>query len=301
MNRRLPPLNQIEAFVSAANAPNFRVAAQRCALSPAAFSRRIQCFTVYAGAPLFEHTSQGARLTAEGRRCLEELEPAYHALLRAGARIGDSRERQKVTLSLPYSMATGWLIPRLGRFGTTHPDIELAFVAQRDVADVRRGEVDCGICFSDADMSGLEVRPFLDVTCAPVAEPGLARRLHDGGRRLADCTLLSVESPHDVWETWQRATGIEASPSAAAPQFRTHHAMYESASHGLGVALAWNTSVWPYLESGRLARLRLPAAKYPGHYFLTSRADRSRERSAAKVRAWLLEEARGTPGFKEVP
>ena len=82
MRRRLPPLEQIEAFIEAAEAPSFRVAAERCALSPAAFSRRIQAFSACLGVALFERTPSGARLTAAGRRCLADLKPAYLELRR---------------------------------------------------------------------------------------------------------------------------------------------------------------------------------------------------------------------------
>jgi LysR family glycine cleavage system transcriptional activator len=77
MRRRLPPLDNIEAFVAAAASPSFRVAAESLALSPAAFSRRIQSLSEHVGVKLFERCGSGARLTEAGRRCLELVEPAY--------------------------------------------------------------------------------------------------------------------------------------------------------------------------------------------------------------------------------
>jgi DNA-binding transcriptional LysR family regulator len=45
-------LHQIEAFLAAAEAPSLRAAAERRALGPAAFSRRIQEFSAYVGEQL---------------------------------------------------------------------------------------------------------------------------------------------------------------------------------------------------------------------------------------------------------
>jgi DNA-binding transcriptional LysR family regulator len=87
MRRRLPPLEQIEAFIEAARARTFREAANRCALSPAAFSRRIQGFSDFIGLKLFERRPGGVRLTEAGRACLAELEPAYMELRRAAAQV----------------------------------------------------------------------------------------------------------------------------------------------------------------------------------------------------------------------
>src|SRR5215469_18054206 len=99
MRRRMPPLEQIEAFVEAARGPTFRAAAERCALSPAAFSRRIQAFASHLGVVLFERHGAQLRLTEAGRQCLAELEPAYRELRRAAAAVGSEDNGGRVTIS----------------------------------------------------------------------------------------------------------------------------------------------------------------------------------------------------------
>jgi len=54
MLRRSPPLSAIEAFLAAAKAPTFKDTALSLALSPSAFSRRIQALERLVGAPLFD-------------------------------------------------------------------------------------------------------------------------------------------------------------------------------------------------------------------------------------------------------
>jgi DNA-binding transcriptional LysR family regulator len=99
MRRRLPPLEQIEAFIEAGRARTFREAADRCALSPAAFSRRIQGFSDFIGLKLFERQPGGVRLTEAGRSCLAELEPAYMELRRAAAHVAGDPLAKRVRLS----------------------------------------------------------------------------------------------------------------------------------------------------------------------------------------------------------
>ena len=67
MGRRLPPLPAIEAFLFAARSSSFRAAAQQLALSPSAFSRRLQTLETFIGVTLFERSAPPT-LTAAGRR-----------------------------------------------------------------------------------------------------------------------------------------------------------------------------------------------------------------------------------------
>jgi DNA-binding transcriptional LysR family regulator len=294
MRRRLPPLEQIEAFIEAARARTFREAAERCALSPAAFSRRIQAFSDFIGLILFERRPGGVRLTEAGRRCLEELEPAYVELKRAAALVaGVDPEDHRVRLSLSHSLAVGWLIPRLDSFQAAHPDIELSLRTQRDATDVRQGNVDLAICFTDIDLTGLSSQPLLKVTAAPVASPQLAAEMIADGGSLDGRRLLAVASPPDQWRWWMECTGVHAETQVSAT-FDFLQALYEVAAEGLGVALASSPTVDPYMRSGRLVPVGLPAARYPGGYQLAATPERRRRRAVGAVWRWLEAEARST-------
>lgn len=291
MRRSLPRLEQIEAFIEAARAPSFRVAAERCALSPAAFSRRIQALSDHVGVRLFDRTAGGARLTEAGRRCFDELSPGYLELRRAAEAIG-RQQAGNVTISLSHSLAVGWLIPRLEAFRALHPDIDVAIKTHRGADPIRRGEADLGLCFTDIDLTGLTHMPLLDVSATPVASPALAAQLAD--RPIETQRLLSLTQPTDLWGWWAAATGREATRGPVT-RFELIHATYESASEGLGVAMGASPTVWPYLTSGRLQRIGLPVARFPGGYRLAAAADRKRRRPVAAMWQWLEAEAATTP------
>jgi DNA-binding transcriptional LysR family regulator len=295
MRRHLPPLEQIEAFIQAARAPSFRVAAERCALSPAAFSRRIQAFSEGFGLTLFTRTSQGVRLTAAGERCLAELEPAYAELQRAADAVfeGDGGPAT-VCLSLSHSLSVGWLIPRLESFHSAYPDIELVLKAERGADEVRRGAADLAICSSEVSLDGLPSELLLPVTMAPVAAPDVAAQFGAEGRRLGRHRLLAYSQPVGLWNWWANEA---AYPDIPAPSFRfeIQQALYEAAANGLGVALGIGPTVAPYLASSRLVRLDLPPARYPGGYRLVTSPRRRRRPAVTKLRRWLFAQAQNTP------
>lgn len=291
MRRSLPRLEQIEAFIEAAKAPSFRVAADRTALSPAAFSRRIQAFSDHVGLRLFERTAGGARLTEAGAQCLAELEPAYLELRRAACAVGE-RAQRALAISLSHSLAVGWLIPRLDQFRVAHPEIDLTLKTDRGSSAIKRGEADIAICFSDIDLAGLAHAPLLEVDATPVASPELAERLDSAG--LDDQRLLSLTAPADLWQWWSTATG-GAVTLGPITRFELIHAVYETASQGLGVAIGASPTVWPYLQSGRLRRLGLPVARFPGGYRIAAAPDRKRQRPVATLWRWLEDQAAATP------
>jgi DNA-binding transcriptional LysR family regulator len=294
MRRSLPRLEQIEAFIEAAGAPSFRVAAERCALSPAAFSRRIQAFSDHVGAKLFERTAGGARLTEAGRRCAEELAPAYLELRRAAEAVGQ-RDQRAIAVSLSHSLAVGWLIPRLDQFRTAHPDIDITLKTDRGAGALRRGEADIAICFSDIDLAGFDHAQLLDVAATPVAAPAVARRMGEQGAcTLGEQRLLSLTAPADLWQWWSDATGGERALGPVT-RFELIHAVYETASQGLGIAIGASPTVWPYLQSGRLEQLGLPVARFPGGYRIAAAADAKRRKPVSTLWRWLEAQAAATP------
>jgi LysR family transcriptional regulator, glycine cleavage system transcriptional activator len=252
------------------------------------------------GVKLFERCVGGVRLTDAGRRHLREVEPAYLEFLRATTSIGpEAGQGGEVKLSLSHSLAVGWLIPRLNRFRAAHPDIELSFKTQRGASDLRRGDVDVAICFSDIDLSGLDFQPLLDVFCTPVASPAVARTYRENRRSLARHRLLAVSSPPDVWPWWAQSTGCELGCESSFIRFDMLHAMYESASQDIGIAMGSIVTVLPHLESGRLQTLGLPVAQHVGGYRLATNANSRLERPVASTLRWLKAEAVRTPRMFE--
>lgn len=295
MSRRIPRLEVIEAFVQAARAPSFRIAAERCALSPAAFSRRMQAFTAFVGEDVFERHPGGMRLTDVGRECLATLEPTYRAMLDAARALEAKAEARTITVSLSHSLAVGWLMPRIERFHDAHPRIEVAMLTTRTAEAVRAGTADLGLCATDVDTAGLHVEHLLDVSVTPMASPEIAAAFRAGQGRLADHRLLTFTQHPDLWAWWARQAGLDDHGLPRARIFDMAQALYEAAAAGWGLAPGIDVIAKSYLDSGRLVELGLPTVHYPGGYRLVARPSRMRASQAEPFRAWLRAEAGREP------
>lgn len=301
MTRRIPRLEVIEAFIEAARAPSFRVAAERCALSPAAFSRRIQAFRLFVGREVFDRTPGGMRLTAAGQECLQTLEPVYRNMTEAALELVGQRGPETVTLSLSHSLAVSWLIPRLHRFRAIAPNVEVAIQTTRTAEAIRSGAADLGVCASDVDADGLHTEHLLDVHVAPVASPEVAAAFRERRAHLAGQRLLAPAQAPDMWTWWAEATGAEGRPLPSGDTFDMAYALYEAAAAGWGVAAGMGVTVASHLKSGRLVSLGLPSARYPGGYRLVGRSSRLRSPTVAAMWRWLADEAHAgrTAAFQE--
>jgi DNA-binding transcriptional LysR family regulator len=196
-------------------------------------------------------------------------------------------------------MAVGWLIPRMNRFQELHPHVALSFKTHRGATSLRRGDVDLAICYSDIDLKGLDAHPLFDVSCTPVASPAVVEAYRQAQQPLDHYRLLAVDTPPGLWGRWAAVAGVSLD-SGAVHNFDTAHAMYESASQSVGIAIGASATVWPHLQSGRLERLGLPIARMHDGYWLAASPGR-REAAVDKVRRWLNLEAAQTPDIWDAP
>ena len=132
---------------------------------------------------LFDRSGPGVRLTAAGRRYLEQIDPAIRQIQAATEAMLRPTGRNVVRLTLPPSLAATWLIPQLGAFEREHPDIDLQLVPTTRVVDLKRDQVDLAVRHGRGAWPGIDATFLLDETALPVCAPGyLALR---AGRRSA--------------------------------------------------------------------------------------------------------------------
>ena len=81
--RRLPPLNALRAFESAARHMNFTRAAEELSVTPGAVSQQIQNLEAYVGEDLFKRSSKGLLLTDAAQTALPALREAFDRLQEA--------------------------------------------------------------------------------------------------------------------------------------------------------------------------------------------------------------------------
>jgi LysR family glycine cleavage system transcriptional activator len=204
-----------------------------------------------------------------------------------------------LTISLLPTLAQRWLIPRLGSFQASHPQIEVRFSTTARVVDLHHEDVDLAIRFGEGEWPGCQSQFMMADDLFPV----LSRQLQDEcplvkAEDLADHTWLLVDAeprPGD-WLAWLKAAGVEGLEPRSRIAFETSSQALAAATAGLGVAIGHRPFVMDDLSSGRLVMpLEAALASAQAYYVVTASEKKTPHRVAA-FQDWLMAEAQYSPG-----
>jgi len=284
-----PPLHALQGFVTAARLGNLSRAAEAMHLTVSALSHQMRGLEERLGYPLLRRHPRGVTPTAEGQRLLERIGPHLDAIAREVQPFAARRD-DVLTLSLTPSMASAWLVPRLGQFFAAHPKMEVSLLSSERLVDFERElQVDAAMRVGNGRWPGLISEPLFDEWLVPMASPALVDRM--GGieaRPLWEWPLLG--DPDGEWNRWFELAGGRA-PGRFVAVFDDSESHHRAALDGVGVALGRVTRARLLIDSGQLVPLSAHRLKTPYSHYLVYPERSARHRGFADFRGWLLAQA----------
>ena len=120
--------------------------------------------------------------------------------------------QQRVTITVPTSIAAFWLIPRMAKLQQRHPAVDLQLVATNRLCDLAREQIDLAIRYGTGEWRNLEVRQLMPELYFPVASAAFLRK--HGARNPAELLktsrIISNALHPDEWTEWCTAHGLQA-------------------------------------------------------------------------------------------
>jgi LysR family glycine cleavage system transcriptional activator len=292
MARRLPSLNALRAFEAAARHLSLTKAADELSVTPGALSHQIKALEARLGARLFQRTARGLAFTDLGRDYLPVVRDAFDRLAAGTDTLFGPAQTATLTVSVSPNFAQKWLVPRLGRFATAHPAIDLRIAASTEHIDFAASDVDLAVRHGDGNWPGLSTAKLADERVIPVASPRLAagKPPLKRPRDLKEHTLLHAPGPVD-WRAWLEAAGIADIDVRRGPRFNQASMAIEAAVDGVGVALARTALAALDLGAGRLVPPFGPALAAPFAYYIVCPAPLASRPKIRAFRDWALAEA----------
>lgn len=296
--RRLPPLNALRAFESAARHLSFQKAAGELNVTASAVSHQIRQLEEHLGTPLFARSARAVSLTPAGRRLLPGLSAGFARLSDAVASLGPGTADDVLVVSTGPAFAAKWLAPRLYRFVDAHPGLEIRVAANLSVVDLAADGVDVALRHGMGAYPGLHVEQLFVETSQPLASPELVagpRPLREpadlaGHTLLHDHSTVFLPSPPG-WKEWLELAGVEGIDPERGMHFNHADHGLDAAASGAGVVLGRMRLASQDLRLGRLVapfRLSLPL---PGAvWFCCLPSERGRDK-VALFRDWVFAEA----------
>ncbi len=315
-NGRFPPLNALRAFEAAARHLSFKKAALELHVTPGAVSHQIKLLEANLGVLLFRRLTRALELTAEAHLLLPKVREGMENLHAAVERVRAREGVASLTVVAPPNFAARWLVPRLARFTSSNPNLELHVVSRQEMVDGRgtaseflaeahnREEAPVAMVrFGSGDYPGMRVDKVFSAVYVPACSPRLLEGEHplrkpDDLRHhtlLHDDTVID-EGARPSWNDWLQSVGVEGIDATRGPHFSDAALAMDAAIEGMGVTLAIKPLITADIEARRLTVPFDISAATRYAYFLATLESDADKRAVASFRKWLLEEAAAERG-----
>jgi len=282
----LVSLNALRVFLLAARHLSLKLAAEQLNVTSGAVSHQIRSLEGTLGVALFHRSNNAISLTPAGEALEREAAPGLAAMSTAISNV--RRSAQELTVMVPTTFATRWLIPRLDAFRKKAPGA----VIRLDTQDARPGadplcDVTLTYCRKDDLPEGAVI--LLEDRCQPFFSPHLLETVQNTADLSAIPALQCTQGNWD-WRMWLEASGAPETPLHFAGHFDIDDAALRAAVAGLGMVLAPDFMIRDDIAQGRLCAVPGQPGLVLGYYVI-QRGVRETGLRESFVR-WLHQEAR---------
>lgn len=289
----LPSIGALVAFESAARHLNFSRAAAELHLTQGAISRQIRELETRLGLALFERINQRVFLTDAGESYRLEVARILADLATTTERtMASAGGAEVLNLAVLPTFAARWLVPRLPKFLTNHPQATFNFSVRNEPFSFSDVQLDAAIHFGEPTWPGAVCEFLCIEEIYPVAAPAICERfgLHEVAA-IARAPLLHQSSRPTAWADWFAAESLSTTGAYRGSRFDQFSMIAEAAVAGMGVALMPRFMIEAELATNRLALLtKRPLDAGKAYWFVYPEA-KVRSRLVRSFGDWLKVEA----------
>lgn len=292
---RLPPLNTLHVFETAARLRSFAAAADELNLTAAAVSHRIKKLEQELDIPLFIRQARGVRLTEAGQRYHLQVTRILVHVEQATAELQQTGIDGPLTVSAPYSFVQAWLIPRMTTLMNRFPGLQLTISAENRLVDLRDGTTDISIRFGSGDYPDLHCEYLMGdainiLICKDLISntPGEnAAMLMQRHPLLEDVGALTTE-PWSSWRPWLNEAGVGNMNVPERVRFSDSLLALKACRESVGLCIGRLSIAFSQVESQHLQAL-MPWRRTEFSYFLVTHPAASDNPRYLAFRNWLVE------------
>ncbi len=296
LRSQIPPPNNLVAFEAAARHLSFTKAAEELGVTRVAVSQQIKSLEEFLGASLFNRLHRALSLTAEGEQLNDVVSNSLQRILNVTASIRDRESHDRVTVTATTGVMTYWLLPRMGRFRSLYPNIDLRFLVSDQYLDLGTSGANVAIRYGDGQWPGCDLVFLTKERIFPVCSPTyLAGRSIATIEELIGETLLFLEGRYDPqtrWPVWFREHGIEAGDDLKGIRLNEYTNLVQAALDGQGIALIGPPLMNVYVKNGSLVRLLDVPPVDRRNFYLARPKDAISNRATEQFCDWVVDEFR---------
>lgn len=251
-------LEMLRIFCAAAEARNFKEAAQRLGVSPQAVTRAVQELEGHVGELLFHRNTRqshitdfGEALAAQARAGIEGVDEIFRA-----GRAGKQQEVEGlVRITAPEAVGEWYLVPFLAQLNRQHPGLRFDLRLSNQTTNAIDEQIDIGIRIGFMRDSRYVARAVADVPFYIVGTPDLIARVGEPKslQALAEMPVTATMDPNTgkPWP-WFLAGGEQWQPRAPMVVTNDTRAELMAVLQGLAFGQITAFQAIPHLRKGTL-------------------------------------------------
>jgi DNA-binding transcriptional LysR family regulator len=251
---------EMEVFALAAELRSFSAAGRRLKLSPSAVSKLVTRLEDRLGTRLVVRSTRTLQLTPEGETYLARAVRILAEIADTEAVVaGGGRMLPRGPLSVNASVGFGerYILPLVGEFLRTFPDVQLDVTLTDDMVDVIRDRVDIAIRHGPLRDSALMARRLGQSRQVVIASPAYLERhgtpKAPSGLAAHNCIAFNFRRSLEGWPFRDPKTGKgEVRPISGNLKGSSGSIIRQWCLDGLGIGRVGRFHVEPDLQAGRL-------------------------------------------------
>lgn len=223
-------------------------------------SQQLRSLEEQIGTTLVTRAGRKVRLTEAGERYFELIAEHVDAIIRSTDHMRGVKAPRMITIRATPTIASKWLLPRLGRFLEREPGTEVRLDGSNEPTDFTRDAVDLEIRHGAGGWSGLHVEPLVEESFLPICAPGQAGPGSLDAEALVSGRLIRSIKAQVQWSDWFAAAGLGQVRPDFRLSFDRSHMAIEAAALGFGIALESDLMISDDLAAGKLV---IPVSRPP--------------------------------------
>ena len=299
-------LNALRALEASARHQSFSAAAEELNVTPAAVGQLVRSLEDSVGLPLFYRKTSGkSRLipTKTVELALPHIRAGLDNLAQGLAQLQAGSDSGVLTVTVSPAFAAKWLLPRIDRFQSLQPDIDVRLDTSAKSIDFAIQEVDIGVRYGAGTWAGLMSEKLMEEEIYPVCSPQLLQ-----GEKALDLTQETLIHDRSMegyigfpsWDDWLAQASLTNAAftkvdTSRGMQINNSAAVLQAVINGHGVALARSVMARDDVAAGRLVRL-FPEITFssPLAYYVVYQSESANMTKLKAFRDWLFAEVSST-------
>jgi len=251
-NHRLPSLNILRVFESAARHLSFKKAAEELCITPPAVSHQIRTLEEQLDIVLFTRLNRALVLSPQGEKYFSQVQYALQQLQSATNELINNKSHANFIINTVPMLVSTLLAPNIHEFQASQHNYNIQIDSDASRTDFAIESLDVAIRRVKGDEPNLIYKPIFKIAIAPICSPlYLQKNPLANLDTLENCRLIRTSIDMGNWPLWLKQWGYIA-PQQNELLLNNFNAVIDATRSGAGIAMGYLPIIKRLIDDGEL-------------------------------------------------